>query len=149
MSDEFQPSERFSDLFFLALDHGFNSISDNEGPLIPFTLMIQADEKPALTRHMADDLAASLTMAQLQVASLRGKASMYAIAWDGYVTLEGVKTDAILVEAGEAGDPQAVLFCQRYGPLKRGLFRRASRERLGNPALMGRVPSRLQTPAGA
>jgi hypothetical protein len=143
MADDFEPSDHFADFFFLALDHGFNSISDNEGPLVPFTLTVQADEKPTLSRHLAGDLLNSLEMARQQVASLRSKISMYAIAWDGYVTIDGHKYDAILVEAGEAGSAQAVLFCQRYGPLKKALFRRASRERIGNPALMERVPSRL------
>ena len=52
MSPKSEPSELFSKLFLLALDHGFNSISDNPGPLIPFTLTVAGAESPDLARHL-------------------------------------------------------------------------------------------------
>lgn len=145
MSPHFEPSEQFSRLFSLALEHGFNSISDNAGPLIPFTLTVIGAESPTLARHVGADRVESLEFARRSIEGQRGKLDMYAIAWDGPATVEGVEQDAIFVEAGEADDPDAVVFCQRCTALKKRFLRRGYREKIGNPALIGPVPSRIWT----
>jgi hypothetical protein len=56
-----------------------------------------------------------------------------AMAYDGYVTLEGTKYDAVFVEAGERGGASGVVFVQRYRP--KGFLRAFST--IGNPAYIG------------
>jgi hypothetical protein len=74
---------------------------------------------------------------------------MYAIAWDGYITLEGRKWDAILVEAGEAQEPRGVLFAQRYQAGAKKLFRRSKNERVGNAALIDYLPLASPPPSNS
>jgi len=46
-------------------------------------------------------------------------ARLYAVAFDGYLTTDGERSDAAFVEAGERGQPEAVVFAQRYRVKKR------------------------------
>ncbi|HVL08083.1 MAG TPA: hypothetical protein VM512_02850, partial [Burkholderiaceae bacterium] len=70
----------------------------------------------------------------------------YAIAWDGYVTVEGRKWDAILVEAGDASAPDGMLLAQRYEAKEAGFFSKKRRNvGVGNPLAVGSTPSRLWT----
>ncbi len=146
MSDEFQPSEEFADFFFLAIDHGFESIADGGGPLVPFVMSVTTSGKKEMHRFAMERLEEGLARAQQHVRDNQGDLRFYAIAWDGYVTLEGERTDAILVEAADRAQEHAVLFCQRYREVKKGLFRKKACERLGNPALIGRPESRFSGP---
>jgi hypothetical protein len=143
MSEEFEPSEEFADLFFLAIDHGFGSIEDGSGPLIPFVLTHSFEGKRDLRRFVTEELSDGVKQAQKFVEQNRASIRMYAIASDGYITVEGKKWDAILVEAGDSASPIGVVFCQRYQATKKGLFRKAKCERVGNPALISHPPSRL------
>ena len=60
------------------------------------------------------------------------EALRYAIAFDGYLTTDGKRTDAAFVEAGERGASGAVVFAQPYRVKKRS--RKA--ERVGRPVLV-------------
>ena len=147
MSEEFNPSPEFADLFFLAVDHGFNSIQEGGGPLTPFTMVVRKSGERLLVRFAADSLEEGVEQAKASIRPSE-EIAMYAIALDGFITLEGRKWDAILVEAGESNSKSGVMFCQRYLPAKKGLFRNAPCERVGNPALVGRPQSRLWVEAG-
>ena len=69
---------------------------------------------------------------------------MYAIAWDGYLTTENTRADAILVEAADKADEHGVLYGQRYKTVTKGLRRQKVSERVGEPALLGRCDSRFR-----
>ena len=143
MSEPVPPSP-FSDFYFLALDHAFGSIEDGGGPLVPFTMSIGSDGKKGLTRFVAERLEEGLEQAKASVTATAALA-MYAIAWDGYVTLDGRKWDAVFVEAGEASQEFGLMLCQRYVIPKKGLFRKSRNESVGNPTLVGKPPSRIWT----
>lgn len=140
--NNFSPSQAFADFFFLAIDHGFASIENGGGPLIPFTMLVGPEGQKKLSRFATDRLEDGVQAAKNSVASTEA-ITMYAIAWDGFITLEGRKWDAICVEAGEAQAEFGALFCQRYTRARKGLLRRARSVRVGNPALIERPPSRL------
>ena len=131
-----------------ALEHGLSSIEDIEGPLIPFTLVLDANpdlrnRTMALTRYAAELLEESLQAAQDSIFPDPDK-SMYAIAWDGFVTMDGRKWDAILVEAGTADEPDGVLLAQRYEAKTVGLLSKKHRNvAVGDPIHIGSVSSRL------
>lgn len=147
MTDDFEPSEAFAEFFFLAIDHGYGSIEDGAGPLIPFVMTVDTKGEKALHRFVTDRLEDGVAQARAHVDRNIDGLLMYAIAWDGYVTLDGARTDAIFVEAGDREQPIGVLFCQRYRPPKKTLFRKAKCERLGNPALIDHSKSRFETGA--
>src|SRR5689334_13899775 len=100
-SQEPQMSQRLADIAFFALDHGIYSIQDREGPRIAFVISEQADGKRKLSRYMGDRLEQSVAQARAAVSQLPSGVTAYAIAHDGYITIQGTKYDAILVEASE------------------------------------------------
>ena len=135
-----QMSQRLADIAFLALDHGIDSIKDGADPLIPFVISEKADGKRKLERYMADRLEESVAQARLAVSRLPSDVTAYAIAHDGYITIEGTKYDAIFVEASERGRTGAVIMAQRYIPKTA----QQSFQRVGNPALLREEASRFR-----
>jgi len=70
----------------------------------------------------------------------KNRFAVYAIAYDGYVTLEGRKWDGVFVETGMRDRETGFLLCQRYET--KGLIRKRN-VRVGNPGLVERPPSRI------
>lgn len=132
-----EPTENLMELVFLALDHGIDSVRSGS-PLIPF-FMTEGDEKK-LQRFAAERLEEGVAKAQEAASSLDAATQAYAIAHDGYITVEGTKYDAILVEAAERGSPTGFVFAQRCRP-KKGLFR--GLKTIGNVALLGEAEQRF------
>lgn len=125
------PSDALMNFALFALDHAADSVLDSGGPLIPFALL-EVNGERSLARFVGD-LEEGQRQARDAVNSTPS-ASMGAVAWDGYVTLDGERTDAVFVEASAAGDEASVILAQRYaqtGRLRKRL------ERLGNAAVVG------------
>ena len=130
-SDEIEMSEKFVDLVFLALDHGVDSVRESGGPLIPF-VVYEEDGEIKLQRFVTDRLEEGPEQARQAIAASPASISAYALAYDGFITVEGTKFDAILVEASERGRPAGILMAQRYSINgSSGSF-----ETVGNPALL-------------
>jgi len=142
MSFEFD--REFLNLVLFALDHGFQSIEKEGGPLIPFTITALADGEKRLARFVGETLEDSVAHAQESIRKNRETIVRYAVAWDGYITADDTQWDAIFVEAGDRNSPTALLFCQRYRSTEErgGSFY----ERVGDPALVEQVESRLSDP---
>ena len=91
-------------------------------------------------RHMVDvkDAQGNVTPELVEAArgvlseSASAAAQRYAIAFDGYLTVDGKRLDAAFVEAGERGQPEAVVFAQHYRVKKRS----GKVERVGRPILV-------------
>ena len=90
-------TEALATLAFVALDHGIESVREG-GPLIPFAIHEGLDGERNLTRFVAErekeGEARAREFARQNIADGR-----VAIAWDGYLTVDGDRADAILVEA--------------------------------------------------
>jgi hypothetical protein len=67
-------------------------------------------------------------------------ATRAAVAWDGYLTHQGTRTDAVFAEASEIGDSESVVVAQRYEVVGRLL---KSVRPIGNAALAARHASIL------
>lgn len=134
----------FNELTFTALDHGFESIKEAKAPLIPFVMMQTNGGERRLERFVTERLEEGVERAKRYVDEHASDIAMYAVAWDGYVTLDGAKADAVFVEAGTAAKAEAKLLCQRY-QLKKGFFRKRN-VIVGNPVLVDTPPSRIYTP---
>lgn len=136
-----ETSVEMNDLMFAALDHAVASIEE-AGPLVPFAMTINKGGDKKLTRFALELLEQGLEAAQAHIHGEKDNIKAYAIAWDGFITIEGNKWDCVLVEAGELGTEQGVLLAQRYE--KKGLFKEKNLP-VGNPALVERPVSRLHT----
>ena len=130
-SDQCEMSQQFADLVFFALDHGVESVRDSGGPLIPF-LVLEQDGKRDLHRFAASRLEEGERQAREAIMASPAAVTAYALAYDGFITVQGVRTDAILVEASERGRPAGVRMAQRYTPKK--FLRRF--QTVGNPAFV-------------
>lgn len=128
--DPFEGDKTWAEVVFAALDHGTGSVESAEaGPLIPFA-MTRDTSGPRLTRFVGNDYAED---AKKALAFARAGAFTYwAVAWDGFITLANVRTDAVFVHAGRASGPGEVLFAWRYDRGPEGVLRR-----IGNPAFLG------------
>jgi hypothetical protein len=115
VTDVTQLSERLLDLVLRALDHATESIAHG-GPLIPFVLAETTARDRTLERFVADDLETAKAMARERITELEQDAARAALAYDGYVTIGGQRSDAILVQAQERGKSASVIFAQRYRP---------------------------------
>ena len=134
-------SIEINDLMFAALDHAVASIEE-AGPLVPFAMTVSNSGDRKLTRFAFEMLEQGLEAAQAHVESEKANIKAYAIAWDGFVTIEGKKWDSIFVEAGELATEQGVLLAQRYE--KKGTLKKKNLP-AGNPALVERPISRFHT----
>lgn len=111
---ELRPGDELTELALDSLEHGINSVTDG-GPLIPFAF-VEASGGRALRRFMADTLEDSIAAGRSALAQGVEGALRATLAYDGFVTLEEQRTDAIYVEAFEVGTQRSFVFVQRYEP---------------------------------
>ncbi len=128
-----------NDITFLALDHGIESISDVDEPLIAFSITEDEENNRDLKRFVTERIEDGVLEAQNYISTNKEFISRYAISWDGFVTIQNVKYDAIIVEAGDKTG-QAQTLCQRYK--RKGLLKKKLNT-IGNAALIEKPKSRL------
>ena len=132
-------SDGLADLAFAALDHAVGSVQGGD-PLIPF-VMADGPEGRTLRRFAAVTLEQGLGEAVVHVRSRRDEGgTRHALAYDGYLTVDGVRSDAVYVEAVEPGSVEVMVLAQRYRP-KRTLKRF---ETVGRPALVSDDAAKLK-----
>lgn len=137
-SDDIEMSEKFADLVFMALDHGVESVRDSGGPLIPFVVIEGEDGARGIQRFVTERLEEGPERAREAITALPASVAAYALAYDGYITIENTKFDAILVEASERDRPAGVLMAQRY------IIKKENFEIIGNPVLLEECETLLQ-----
>lgn len=144
MADIQQHDPQFMGFMFGGLDHGIGSISDGGGPLVPF-LMTQTGDKKELKRFVTEQYEEGITAAGQTLQTIAPVPDFALIAFDGLITREEKKYDAILVRAFDKRQDEGFTFCQRYVPRneERGI------EPVGNPAFIGKEPTILLTQPAA
>jgi len=100
------------DLVWTALDHGLGSV-EGGGPLTPFVIREEADVV-SVHRFVAPTLEDGLDQARAFARRSGPATTCVAIVYDGYLTLDGVRRDAIFVQAQAAGATTSDLFAQQY-----------------------------------
>jgi hypothetical protein len=138
--NQFDASPKLGDLIFLALDHGVDSIRQG-GPLVPF-IMTDTDGKRSFNRFVAEPYEKAVAEAKAAATKLPPQSHLYALAYDGFITVGGKKYDAIIVHGAERGQGNAYLLAQRYVPASNG----KPLESIGNPAFIGRENALFQNP---
>jgi len=118
MTPEAAPySNELADLAFFCIDHAIASLPQG-GPLTPF-VVVERLGKRQLYRFAFDRLEAGVSAARKHAATelttAASELDRVAITYDGLVTLQGEKQDAILVEAYDSAPPNGHVLAQRYG----------------------------------
>jgi hypothetical protein len=115
------PTDRLIDWAVKALELGFDCIAESDHA--PFALISQRG-----TEHLIEFKEASgiideelVNVGKRAVRASFADADIYAVVWDGCLTADDKKHDAIFAEAGERGSREAFVFAQKYRPTKGGL----------------------------
>ena len=134
-----EPTEDLFAIVGEAIDLAIKCVSTGE-TLIPF---VMTDGDPgAIITLMGDSFDQSLNMAQEKIDGFGVETRAFAFAYDGFITLEGERTDAIYVEAARVGDEQVFMFGQRYRPKR---FLRPVKA-IGNPMYLQKGEPKLRMP---
>lgn len=136
---EFGPglSDGLFELASFGIDAALENIRDGSS-LVPFLLEHAAET--TLQLWMADTLEESVALACAAAGRLDVSVSAYVIVYDGYITVDGERHDAVYAEAAERGAETGFLVAQRYKP-KKGLLSRLTKT--GAPGVVERVRSRF------
>ncbi len=131
-------------ILFDALDFAMDDAKQAEHGFAPFYLAVAADGEQIMTRCVDDEenftVAGSVALARKELRSIDTSTRCVALAWDGYLTLGGDRTEAVFAEAYELGRPKGVLFAQRYERGQDGL------SPIGNPLKLNEEPEPLVPP---
>ncbi len=128
-------SQVVSGLAMAALDYGMANRQGSD-TLVPF-VVLESDGQLYSQRFEAESDELAVIEAKAFLAKVTDSTSAYALAYDGYVTVEGAEFDAILIIAGERGDPNAFVFTQRYDAATSPITL------IGSPAFIGQHESLL------
>ncbi|MFC5064617.1 hypothetical protein [Actinomycetospora atypica] len=137
--------ERVATLVEWIVADSVDGLQRGSGPFAPHLMLL--DDRPGprdrTLQHtrFGPDLAEGLEQARASVGPTT-PATAYAIAWDGYATVDGERSDAVLVEVGTVDEPDAWLLAQPYGTVARR-FRGSRLERRGDLLEVDRAGSRL------
>lgn len=142
MADLNQTDPKFMDFMFTGLDHGKNSIKDGSGPLIPFVMTSLNGEKK-LSRFIADSYEDSLMNASEYIMHLNPVPDYALLAFDGFITMEGKKYDAVMVKAYNKTLDESFVFAQRFIPKNDN----QEFESIGNAAFIGKEQNLLTSPS--
>jgi hypothetical protein len=109
-----QIDEELLPFAFEALQLGFDCISDGDHD--PFVLLVDSDgERHFVELHAASGaIGPSLVDGGRDVIRAFTKGQIYGLVWDGYLTIDDVKHDAVFVEAGKRADKTAYVLAQKY-----------------------------------
>lgn len=141
MIDLKNANKKLVDLIFFALDHGIDSVKSGN-PLIPF-VVAETDGKKTLNRFVPGDFSKMeecLQKAQEYISKLNPLPDFIAITFDGRVTIQGEKTDAIMVRGFDKTQTEGFVFGQRYKP--KAFLRKFST--IGNAGYLGNEPNPMK-----
>jgi len=133
VAEQLGVSEELLALVMAAVDHAIPTVRE-AGSFHPF-LMANGGRSPLLRRFITEDLPAAVEAARKSVLSLAEDQKRYAIAFDGRLTQENRKYDAVIIEAGERTTDYGVTFGQMYSPASKA----RAFELVGNLTFLGRA----------
>ncbi len=139
MNDINQFDPNFMEFLFTGLDHGIDTIKEGS-TMIPFVIT-WTDGERKLIRFVADTFEESFKNATDHLRSLKPIPDYALLAYDGQVTIEEKKFDAIIVQAHNKNLVDCPVFAQRYIPKTEDCAFRA----IGNAAFIGTEKNCLHT----
>lgn len=113
-----------------ALNHSMDLKRDGVDPMVPFAVVIKGKEQ-VLKAFVGDRPDYADKMFEKVIHEEHPDYVVY--AYDGYLTVEGIKNDAVLLKAFDRNDSEIYLVGQRFKPKSEG----EEFEQIGNPAFLG------------
>jgi len=129
---ELDENPRLMDLLSDTLGFAINEVAQT-GSLIPFGILETELSERMIQGFKTGRLELGYEQARGAILAAPPDAKRYAFAWLGYITLEGVRYEAILSEGGERGEERGVAMGQRYKQRPPDV----KYEPIGNPAILG------------
>ena len=114
-----EPSDELYALVGFVVTHAVDSVRGG-GPLVPFAVTEDAEGRK-MNRFLMETLEDGQEAARQHVRETA--AARVAVAYDGYLTLDGSRSDAVFVEVCERGAETGLVFAQRYRPASSKLRR--------------------------
>lgn len=105
------PPPAAEDLVALALGRALRELDATGGPLLP-TSMHRDSSGDRLVRYRGVDLPAATAAARRALTEVA--LDTWVLVWDGYLTSEGVRTEALYAHLEVVGEPHAHLYAWRY-----------------------------------
>jgi len=136
-----QPAESLAELAVYTLKHAFYSLGAGNGLLVPFVMADSDGAGRILHRFESQALDHVTRCAHEWLDGADPAIARYAFAWDGHVTVNETRWDAVFVEAGDRILPNGLLLCQRY---ESGGETGDINVAVGEPMLVDKPESRLR-----
>lgn len=129
-------SKKLRQWAFKALDLGFGCFSD--GDHAPFILLLDETGRRHLIdlKNVSGVIDSKLVECGREIIHGFESGQFYGLVWDGYLTTDGVKQDAVFVEAAVHGGVGAFVFAQAYKQKKRS----KKLEKVGRPLIATGAP---------
>ena len=108
-----EAKESLIELMFKGLDHGIGSIQDSEGVLIAFSIFEENNELK-IVRFVTDKIEDGPIQAQKHLEKMDKKPDLAIIAYEGIVSIENEKFDAVIVEGFDQDDTDGYVLAQRF-----------------------------------
>lgn len=132
-----ETTDSTKELVFTALDYALENAQLSDQPFTPFSFARKKDGTATLTRFAvppATDIPETLEAARAHLATPDPDTTAITLAYDGYTTYEGERTEAVFVEAQQLDHDRALVLAQRYMRTEDGGV-----EALGDPMLQAEV----------
>lgn len=124
------------ELVFTALDYALENAQLSDQPFTPFSFARREDGTATPTRFAVapgTDIPETLEAARDHLATAEPGTTAITLAYDGYTTYEGERTEAVFIEAHQLDLDRALVLAQRY------MRTDGEVEPLGNPMLQAEV----------
>jgi hypothetical protein len=109
-----RPNEKLLNLIFKAMDHGVDSVINTNGPLFPFAMIEDGKGEVTLARFTTGKNADEARQHARAFVAAEVNCVRYAVAADGNATENGQRIPAVMVEAGQRGEPNGFCMIQRF-----------------------------------
>lgn len=115
------------DFVFEAIDVALEHAGESGHGFLPFVTVLGRDGSKEISQLVDDEdhptIEGGVALGRQRLREVDESAHCVTLCWDGYLTLEGSRTDAVFVEGYELGRPAGVLLAQRYERHNGGLDR--------------------------
>ena len=112
-----ETTDSTKELVFTALDYALENAQLSDQPFTPFSFARRNDGTATLTRFPAapgTDLPETINAAREHLETAEPGTTAITLAYDGYTTYEGHRTEAVFIEAHQLNLTHALVLAQRY-----------------------------------
>lgn len=131
-----ETADSTKELVFTALDYALENAQLSDQPFTPFSFARREDGTATLARFAVApgaDVPETLDAARDYLATAEPGTTAITLAYDGYTTYDGERTEAVFIEAHQVDLDRALVLAQRY------VRTDGEVQPLGNPMLQAEV----------